>query len=415
VRRVARAGKLTAIKVAAIVRAGKPGYHGDGGSLYLQISKYRTATWVFRYRTAAGRLREAGLGSVDTWTLAEARERARRFRQQRDEGKDPIEERRAERLKAKLEAVNAMTFMACAEAYIAANRAAWKNAAHAAQWPSTLKTYVYPAMGDLPVQAVDVGLVMRVLEPIWTTKPETASRLRGRIESVLDWAKARGFREGENPARWRGHLENLLPKKSKVARVEHHAALPYREIGTFFADLRQQDGIAARGLEFAILTAARTGEVIGARWDEINLAEQLWTIPGNRMKSGREHRVPLAEPAVAILRQMAAIRMGDYVFPGQRAGQPLSQMALLMTLRRMGRGDLTVHGFRSAFSDWCAEQTNFPSEVREMALAHVVGDKVEAAYRRGDLFEKRRQLSEAWSRYRGTPAPQGEVIAIGPR
>jgi integrase len=253
---------------------------------------------------------------------------------------------------------------------------------------------------------------MRALEPIWTTKPETAGRVRGRIESVLDWAAARGYRQGENPARWRGHLENLLPKKSKVRRVEHHAALPYAEIGTFIAELQQQEGVAARALEFAILTAARTGEVIGAKWDEIDFDERLWTVPAERMKAGKEHRVPLSDAALAVLEEMQKIRSADFVFPGGKARRPLSNMAFLMTLRRLGRRDLTAHGFRSTFSDWCSERTNFSADVREMALAHAVGDKVEAAYRRGDLFQKRRQLMEAWTRFASAPESAGEVVAI---
>jgi integrase len=232
--------------------------------------------------------------------------------------------------------------------------------------------------------------------------------VRGRIESVLDWATARGYRTGENPARWRGHLENLLPKKTKVRAVEHHAALPYPEIADFIAALREQAGVAARALEFAILTAARTGEVIGAQWDEINVADRLWTIPAARMKAGKEHRVPLSGAALAILETMP--RSGDYMFAGARAGRPLSNMALLMTLRRMGHGELTAHGFRSTFSDWCAERTAFPAEVREMALAHAVGDKVEAAYRRGDLFDKRRQLADAWAKFCAQPAPAGDNV-----
>jgi integrase len=235
--------------------------------------------------------------------------------------------------------------------------------------------------------------------------------VRGRVESVLDWATARGYRSGENPARWRGHLENLLPKRSKVARVEHHAALPYPEIGAFMTDLREQNGIAARALEFAILTAARTGEVIGARWAEINVAERVWTIPAERMKAGKEHRVPLSDAAMTIIEAMAALRSSDYVFAGASAGRPLSNMTMLMLLRRMGRGALTVHGFRSTFSDWCAERTAYPSEVREMALAHTVGDKVEAAYRRGDLFVKRRQLAETWGRFCAAPAI-GNVVEL---
>jgi integrase len=240
---------------------------------------------------------------------------------------------------------------------------------------------------------------MKALEPIWQDKPETASRVRGRIESVLDWATARGYRQEENPARWKGHLENLLPARNKVRRVEHHAALSYPEIADFMAELRQQEGVAACALEFAILTAARTGEVMGAKWDEIDLDAKLWTVPGARIKAGKEHRVPLSDAGLTILAKMAARRESDFVFPGGKAGRPLSNMAFLMTLRRMGHGDLTAHGFRSTFSDWCAEQTNTPSEVREMALSHTVSDKVEAAYRRGDLFQKRRDLMDAWANY----------------
>jgi integrase len=330
------------------------------------------------------------------------------------DGRDPLAAKRAKRDQARLAEARAMTFRQCAEAYIDAHRAGWRNPKHAGQWPATLETYVYPTMGALPVQAVDVGLVMKAVEPIWTTKPETAGRVRGRIESVLDWATARGYRQGENPARWRGHLENLLPKKSKVRRVEHHAALAYTEIAEFVAELRRQEGVGARALEFAILTAARTGEVLGARWDEINIAERLWTVPASRMKAGKEHRVPLSDAALAIVERLAAIRSGDFVFPGAREGRPLSNMAMLMTLRRMGRGELTAHGFRSSFRDWAAERTAFPAEVAEMALAHVVGNKVEAAYRRGDMFEKRRQLADAWAKFCTAPTPAGAtVLAFG--
>jgi integrase len=256
---------------------------------------------------------------------------------------------------------------------------------------------------------------MKAIEPIWTAKPETASRVRGRIESILDWATARGYREGENPARWRGHIENLLPKKTKVRQVEHLAALPYREIGTFMEELRQQDGTAAHALEFAILTAARTGEVIGALWNEINVPEKLWTIPAGRMKAGKEHRVPLSSAALAIVEKMAALRSGEFVFPGGKAGRPLSNMAFLMLLRRMGRYDLTAHGFRSSFRDWAAECTGFPAEVAEMALAHAVGDKVEAAHRRGDLFQKRRQLAETWAKFCASASIVGRVVPLRAR
>ncbi|HEV8029796.1 MAG TPA: integrase arm-type DNA-binding domain-containing protein [Stellaceae bacterium] len=409
---MARAGKLTALKVGQIVRAAKPGYTGDGGGLYLQISKFGTPSWAFRYRVGS-RLREAGLGSYDTWTLAEARERARVFRQQRALGEDPIEKRRAQRMAAKIEAATAMSFRACAEAYVAAHKAGWRSAKHGQQWQASLRDYVYPVFGDLPVQVIDTALVTKAIEPIWAVKTETASRVRGRIESVLDWATAREYRTGENPARWRGHLENLLPKKNKVRRVEHHAALPYSDIGAFMGDLRQQEGTAERALEFAILTAARTGEVIGAKWGEINQTERVWTVPADRMKGGREHRVPLSDAAMAIVEKMAATRSSDYVFPGHRRGKSISSTAFFMLLREMGRDDLTAHGFRSTFRDWAAERTNFPSEVAEMALAHAVSDKVAAAYRRGDLFQKRRQLADAWAKFCATTAAESaKVVSI---
>jgi len=385
--------KLTAL---AVDKAKRRGYYGDGGGLFLQVSDSGSKSWVFRFKEA-GKLREMGLGSTDTIGLAEAREKARDCRRLRLDGIDPIETRKVARAQARLAAAKATTFKDCAERYIASHRAGWRSRAHAAQWPSTLGRYVYPVFGSLPVQAIDVGLVLKALEPIWTAKPETASRVRGRIESVLDWATARGYRQGENPARWRGHLENLLPGISKVRRVKHHAALPYVEIGDFMAQLKQQEGIAARALEFTIFTAARTGEVIGASWSEINFAERLWTIPAERMEAGKEHRVPLSDAALAIVEQMQAIRHDDFVFPGGKARQPISNMAMAMTLRRMGRADLTVHGFRSSFRDWAAERTDFPNEVVGMALAHAVSDRVEAAYRRGDLFQKRRLLMDAWA------------------
>ena len=401
-------GKLTSLTVT---RAKKRGYYGDGGALYLLVGPSGAKSWVFRFRDGV-RLREHGLGPLHTVSLAEARERARACRRMRLDGIDPIEARKTSRALAKLDAARAMTFQQCAEHYIASHKAGWKNAKHAAQWPSTLSAYVYPVFGSLPVQNIDVALVMRVLEPIWQTKTETASRLRGRIESVLDWATARGFCKGENPARWRGHLENLLPAKSRVRRVEHFAAMPYAELAGFMIELRQQEGVADRALEFAILTVARTGEVIGAQWSEIDLSARLWTVPAERMKAGKEHRVPLCDRAIEIIEEMQKISDGDFLFPGGRAGRPLSSAALLMSLRRMGRGGLVAHGFRSTFSDWCSERTNFPAEVREMALAHTVSDKVAAAYRRGDLFQKRRQVMDAWARYCDAPAIAGEVVPL---
>jgi integrase len=273
-----------------------------------------------------------------------------------------------------------------------------------------LRDFVYPALGNLPVRAIDVALVMRVLQPLWTKMPESASRIRGRIESILDWAAVHGYRQGDNPARWRGHLENLLPNVAKVSKAQHHAALPYKQMGEFMAALRQRDTVTARALEFAILTAARPGEAIGARWDEINISERLWIVPASRMKAGREHRVPLSDAAMVVIQNMAAIRNSGHVFPGRASGSAVSHTALSEQIPAMGY-QVTAHGFRSTFRDWCAEQTNFPSEVAEMALAHAVGDKVEAAYRRGDLFEKRRQLAEAWARW-CDGAPQGVVVPL---
>jgi integrase len=400
-------GKLSALRVKAAPR----GMHADGGGLYLHVNAAEARSWIFRYMLA-GRAREMGLGPAHTIPLAEARKRATECRRLRLDGIDPIEARRAQRSAAQLDAARSITFRACAGAFIDSHKAGWRSDKHAAQWAATLATYVYPAFGALPVQAVDVGLVLQALEPIWTVKPETAGRVRGRIESVLDWATARGYRQGENPARWRGHLENLLPSRSKVRRIEHHAALPYSEIAPFIAELRQQEGVAARALEFAILTAARTGEAIGAGWSEINLAERLWSVPAKRMKAGRDHRVPLCDAATAIVEDMQTLRQGDHVFPGGKAGRPISNMAMLMLLRRMGRGDLTAHGFRSSFRDWAAERTTFPAEVAEMALAHAVGDKVEAAYRRGDLFDKRRRLMDAWAAYCDTKPATGAVVPI---
>ena len=402
--------KAAMLSARAVQTLHKPGMHLDGRGLYLRIGPGGSKSWVYRF-ALAGKTRDMGLGPYPEISLAEAREQAAAQRKLRLDGTDPIAVRQAGRQQAKLNSAKLMTFRACAEAYIAAHRAGWKNPKHAAQWPATLSAYAYPVFGDLQVQVVDVGLVMKAVEPIWTTKPETASRVRGRIESVLDWATARGYRQGDNPARWRGHLENLLPKKTKVRRVEHHAAMPYTELSGFMAELRQHDGIAVRALEFAILTVARTGEVIGAKWDEIDLSTKVWTVPGERMKAGKEHRVPLSDAALTILDKMGAVRQGDFVFAGGKIGRSLSNMALLMTLRRMGRGDLTVHGFRSTFSDWCADQTTTPSEVREMALAHVVSDKVEAAYRRGDLFEKRRQLAQTWARFCAGLA-EGNVLPL---
>jgi integrase len=394
------ARELSKLTPQYVSRETKPGKYGDGGGLWLEIDDGGAKSWSFRY-TMDGRAREMGLGPLHTISLKQARDRALECRTLKLDGIDPIEHRRAQRAAQRLAAAKSITFDECRDAYIQAHQDGWRNAKHGAQWTATLKAYATPTIGKLSVSAVDTSLVIKVLEPIWKTKTETASRVRGRIESILDWAKVRGFRDGENPARWRGHLDKLLPKRSKVQKTEHHAALPYAEIGAFVSDLHGQAGVSPAALEFLILTTSRTGETLGARWPEIDMAAKLWTVPGERMKTGREHRVPLSERAIAILKNMEKQRAGAdaFVFPGTKSGAPLSNMALLQLLKRMDRGDLTTHGFRSTFKDWCAEQTNFANEISEAALAHIVGDKVEAAYRRGDMFEKRRRLMDAWAKY----------------
>jgi integrase len=421
-------GKLTALKVA---REKRPGMYGDGGGLYLQLTKAGTKSWIFRFwvperdrvtgelvvdptnKKRSGRVREMGLGSCITVSLAEARERALECRKLREKDIDPIDAREAARREAAIEQVKALKFKDAATAYMAAHRVAWKNDKHAAQWPATLTRYAYPIIGELPLHLIDTTLVMKVIEPIWSEKPETANRLRGRVETVLDWATVRGYRHGENPARWRGHLDMLLPSRSKVRKTQHHSALPYAELPAFLAKLREQDGVAARALEFTILTAARTGETIGAKRGEIDTKNKLWIIPAERMKTGKDHRVPLSDRALTIVEAIGA--GGDdksFVFSGRSPGDPLSNMAMLKLLQRMGRAGLTVHGFRSTFRDWAAERTNFPNEVVEMALTHVVNDKTEAAYRRGDLLEKRQRLMDAWVAYCREPASTDNVIAL---
>ena len=397
--------RLSAVKVANLKQRGM---YADGGGLYLQASENGSRSWIFRFKQN-GRSRDMGLGSLTAVSLATAREIAADCRRKRSAGLDPIETRKADRREAQLAAARSMTFDQCRDAFIEAHKEGWRNAKHRAQWTNSLAAYVTPIFGSLPTQRIDVNLVVKALGPIWSTKPETGARVRGRIERILDWAKVRGFRQGENPARWRGHLDVLLPARSKVRQVQHHAALPYSEIGTFMAALRTRDGVAARALEFTILTAARTGEVLGSRWEEIDLQTKVWTVPASRMKAGREHRVPLSRAAIALLKNMRSTGRNDLVFPGERRGKPLSNMSMLMTLRRMGRNDLTAHGFRSTFRDWAAECTDFPREVAEAALAHVVGDKVDAAYRRGDLFEKRR-LMDAWAVHCQTASETGEAV-----
>ena len=373
------------------------GLYADGGGLFRQVSDSGAKSWIFRFKQS-GRARDMGLGGINAVSLAQARQRAAEARRQRTEGKDPITERDAQRRQERLATARSVTFEDCAEQLIASHEAGWKNAKHRAQWRSTLATYVHPTMGSLPIATVDTDHVMRVLQPIWGNKTETASRVRGRIEAVLSWAKARGHRSGENPAQWRGHLDQLLPKRTKVRRVEHHPALLYKAIPGFMGKLRAKEGITARALEYTILTAARTNEAIGAKFSEIDLRDAVWRIPGDRMKAGQEHRVPLCKWAVEIVREMAKHRLSVYVFPGMRRDQALSNMAMLMLLRELAPG-VTVHGFRSSFRDWAGEETTYPHDICEAALAHTRKDKAHAAYQRGDLLEKRRSMMSAWGDY----------------
>jgi integrase len=392
--------KLTAIKVAKLTQ---PGRYGDGGGLYLQISKWKTKAWLFRFERL-GRERQMGLGSVELIPLADARELAREARRAILGGSDPIELRAAERAADLIKAASGMTFAQCAEAYLAAHSASWRNEKHRAQWGSTLRRYAFPVLGKLPAAIVDTTLVVKVLEPIWAQKTETANRLRGRIEKILDWARVMEKRSGENPARWLGHLDHLLPRKSKIAPTQHHPALPYKEVPAFMAVLAKQSGMGARALEFTILTAARTGAVIGAKWDEIDLKAKLWTVPAQRAGTkivGQDssfRRVPLSAPALKILRAIPREQEGVFIFIGRRPGTSLSNMAMLELMRNLRPG-FVPHGFRSSFKDWCSETTSYPNEVSEAALWHVVEDKVEAAYRRGDLMAKRRALMEDWACY----------------
>jgi integrase len=415
---MAHTGKLSAVEVA---KAKGPAVLHDGGGLYLRVSATSTKSWVFRFQLD-GKRRDMGLGPFPDISLAEARLKASAHRRQRHEGIDPLDAKAAQRQALRISVAKGRTFRECAVEFIEKNRAGWRNAKHRQQWENTLATYVYPTLGDLPVSAIDAGLVVQVLDSIWTEKPETASRVRGRIEAVLDAATVRGFRQGPNPAQWKGNLAHVLPAPAKVRKVAHHAALPFDEMPVFLEALQGRNGMAARALEFTALTAARTGEALGARWGEIDLGAKVWTVPAARMKAGREHRVPLSDAALAVLGNVQPLGLlrdgkadpGAPVFPGPRRALPMSNMTMLMLLRRMKRDDLTAHGFRSSFSDWAAERTAYPREVVEMALAHAIENKVEAAYRRGDLFEKRRQLMEAWARFCTAPETTAQVVPLMP-
>ena len=388
------------------VKAAKaPGYLPDGGNLYLQVSPSGSKSWLFRYQRD-GKERQMGLGSINDLTLAEARERARLCRQQLLDGIDPLEAKHAKKRSAAAATARMVTFKAEAEAFIEANRAGWKNGKHADQWTNTLTTYAYPHIGHLTVDVIDAGMVVKVLTPIWTTKTETASRVRARIESVLDRATALKHRSGDNPARWKGHLDNLLPKPTDVAKVEHHAALPIDAMPQFMADLRQRDSVSARALEFTILCAARTGETLGATWGEIDLDAKTWTVPADRMKAEREHAVPLSRRAVEIL--TAFKHRKGYVF--RNGSKPLSSAAMAELLKGMRPG-YTPHGTaRSTFTDWSSERTSTPHEVIEMALAHAIDSKAEKAYRRGDLLAKRAKLMLQWADFCAKPPARTAVV-----
>ena len=410
--------RLNALKVTRLTR---PGLYGDGGGLTLQITTTGAKSWLLRYMVA-GKAHGMGLGPTHTVSLAEARQKALAARKLLLDGINPLVARKQTRIAGQLANARTMTFDQCAEAYILAHKASWKNAKHLTQWTNTLKAYASPVFGHLPVAEIDTGLVMKCLAPIWEKKTETAIRVRGRIESVLGWATTSRYRTGENPARWKGHLENLLATLSKAGRTKHLPSLPWHRVGTFMAALKARDGVAARAVEFAVLTACRSGEVRGARWAEFDLAGRVWTIPAARMKAKREHQVPLSDAVVAMLEKLPRVGDTDIVFAGTK-GQPLSDMSLTAVLRRMNADDkslwvdangesITVHGFRSSFRMWAAEATNYPREVAEHALAHQLPDAVERAYQRGSQFAKRTALMAEWSTYCSTVPTDAVVKAI---
>lgn len=401
------ARELQALTVSRLTALG---LHFVGGvqGLALQVSGSSRA-WLLR-ATVGGKRRDMGLGPYPEVTLARAREKAGEARELIRQGVDPIARRQAAQSAMRAAVSEALTFKECAEKYVKAHRAGWKNAKHAQQWENTLAQHAYPVLGAVLVRDVKLPQVLAVLEPIWTTTNETAVRLRGRMELVLDWATARGLREGTNPARWRGHLDKLLAKPSKVNNREHHAALAVGDVGAFMLRLREAEGMGARALEFAILTAARSGEVRGATWGEIDTEAKVWTVPGARMKAGKEHRVPLSADALALLAVLPQGKPDELVFKAPRGGA-LSDMTLAAVLRRMDV-PAVPHGFRSTFRDWASERSNYPRDVAEMALAHAIGDKVEAAYRRGDLFQKRRLMMADWAQFLARAERPAKVTPI---
>jgi integrase len=395
--------RLTDLKIKQGI---EPASYPDGNGLYLQVRKSGAKNWFYRYQVD-GKGRKKGLGSYPTVSLSSARAAAQECHVLRDKGVDPIEHYKAVEAERKLSEIKGLTFEECAEAYIDARKAEWKNAKHHYQWHQSLNTYVYPDMGALSVQDIDLGLVLKVLEPIWETKTETATRVRQRIEAILDWAKVRQYRGGENPARWRGHLDKILPSPNKIKTVVHQAAMDYRVVPRYYQSLRLSDTVSTLALAFVIQTALRSKEVRCAEWDEIDFDDMVWTVPAARMKSNKEHRVPLTSEMCRILELAKVLRQDSFVFPSTKKGQGISDTAVRKQLQDECP-DVTVHGFRSSFRDWCAESTNYPRELAEKALGHVLGDKVEAAYQRGDLLEKRRELMAAWTNY----CSSGEKIGI---
>lgn len=392
--------------VQKIIREAKPGITSDGDNLHLQITKTGSASWIFRYKFQSRPARDMGLGGCSKVTLAEARQKAANARKLISSGIDPLEDKKANKARRTQEHLSQQTtkartipFRQIAAEYIASHRESWRNAKHAQQWENTLEAYAYPIIGDLPANEIGVDHILKILQPIWTEKPETASRTRGRLELVLDAAKARNLRDGENPARWRGHLDKLLSRRSKAQETKHHSAMPWAELPSFVQLLLNEQGFSARALELAILTGCRSSEVLHAQWSEIDLKNALWIIPAQRMKAGREHRVPLSNQVIALLQNLPRVGTSLYLFPGRVEGKPLSNMAMTSLIRRMNFGHFTVHGFRSTFRDWAAESTHYPREVCEMALAHAVAKGAEAAYWRADLLDKRRELMQDWGIY----------------
>lgn len=399
--------KLTPRKVAIL----GPGKYEDGGGLRLAVSKLGAKKWVLRF-TINGKRREMGLGSFPDVGLADARNKAAEYRLVASSGVDPIETRKAISEEIPI-------FTSCAAQYIRAHRRSWKNAKHARQWVSTLKTYARPFIGAKQVDVIGSEDILRILSPIWTTKTETAKRVQGRIENILDFAAAHNYRDPINPARWRGHLDKLLPKPSRVKKVLHHPAMPHSEVPVFMGELSHKASTSALALQFLILTATRTSEILLAKWFEFDIGEAIWIIPAERMKARREHRVPLSDSCITILESLPRIDDNPFVFPGARYGRPLSNMALLQLMRGMEygvggqRGNYVPHGFRSSFRDWSGEVSSFPRDVAEMALAHTIENKVEAAYRRGDLFAKRSKMMQAWASYLNKS--QATILAVNQR